>query len=148
MIRAAVFDLDGTLADLSHRVHFVDGSFGGPPDWMKFFQGLSEDTPKPDIVMLLRELSEHSAILISSGRPEHCRAETEAWLKVHDISYAEMYLRADEDEGHDTDVKRVHLAQMRADGFAPWLVIDDRKSVVKMWREEGLTCLQCAPGDF
>jgi octaprenyl-diphosphate synthase len=27
-------------------------------------------------------------------------------------------------------------------------VIDDRKSVVERWRKLGLTCLQCAPGDF
>jgi len=27
-------------------------------------------------------------------------------------------------------------------------VIDDRQVVVDFWRAEGLTCLQCAPGDF
>lgn len=28
------------------------------------------------------------------------------------------------------------------------MAIDDRDSVVKMWRENGITCLQCAYGDF
>ena len=27
-------------------------------------------------------------------------------------------------------------------------IFDDRDKVVKMWREEGLTCMQVAPGDF
>ena len=27
-------------------------------------------------------------------------------------------------------------------------VFDDRDKVVKMWREEGLTCMQVAPGNF
>ena len=27
-------------------------------------------------------------------------------------------------------------------------VLDDRNQVVKMWRENGLTCLQVAEGDF
>ena len=26
--------------------------------------------------------------------------------------------------------------------------IDDRQQVVDMWRANGVTCLQCAPGDF
>ena len=29
-----------------------------------------------------------------------------------------------------------------------WCVLEDRKCVVDMWRGEGLTCLQVAPGDF
>jgi hypothetical protein len=28
------------------------------------------------------------------------------------------------------------------------LVVEDRTRVVQMWREEGLVCLQCAPGEF
>jgi len=27
-------------------------------------------------------------------------------------------------------------------------VVEDRTRVVQMWREEGLVCLQCAPGEF
>jgi hypothetical protein len=27
-------------------------------------------------------------------------------------------------------------------------VVEDRNRVVEMWREEGLVCLQCAPGEF
>ena len=27
-------------------------------------------------------------------------------------------------------------------------VVDDRQKVVDMWRENGLTCFQVAPGDF
>jgi len=32
--------------------------------------------------------------------------------------------------------------------FEPILVVEDRASVVSMWRSEGLICLQCAPGEF
>ena len=28
------------------------------------------------------------------------------------------------------------------------MTVDDRQRVVDMWRAEGLTCLQVAPGDF
>jgi hypothetical protein len=29
-----------------------------------------------------------------------------------------------------------------------WFVLDDRNSVVKMWREIGLTCLQVEEGNY
>ncbi|WP_442934833.1 phosphatase domain-containing protein [Nitrincola sp. A-D6] len=45
-------------------------------------------------------------------------------------------------------VKSRLLEQIRASGYNPWLVLDDRDSVVNQWRTLGLTCLQCAPGDF
>jgi hypothetical protein len=45
-------------------------------------------------------------------------------------------------------VKKALLEQIHVDGFSPWLVLDDRDAVVKGWRNLGLTCLQCAPGDF
>ena len=60
-----------------------------------------------------------------------------------------LYLRAeDQDAATDPEVKRRALKEMRDDGFDPWLVVDDRSSVVDAWRGEGLVCLQCAPGDF
>jgi hypothetical protein len=27
-------------------------------------------------------------------------------------------------------------------------IVEDRTSVVEMWRAQGFVCLQCAPGDF
>ena len=88
-------------------------------------------------------------IVICSGRPRGWADHTIAWLHKHDLPFDGVYLRAkDQDAASDPDVKRQALAQMQADGLAPWLVIDDRSSVVDAWRAEGLACLQCAPGDF
>jgi predicted kinase len=39
------------------------------------------------------------------------------------------------------------LDKIREDGYEPFIVIDDRPSVVNMWREAGLICLQTAPGE-
>jgi hypothetical protein len=66
-----------------------------------------------------------------------------------DIPYDALYLRrSDEDALSDPAVKRSALERIRADAFQPWLVVDDRSAVVAFWRDAGLTCLQCAPGDF
>lgn len=146
---AVVFDMDGTLAHfdadtLGHLVHGVE------KHWDAFFDAMDLAKPIENIERLLRILhASGHAIVICSGRPAGWQHRSEAWLRAHNIPFDGMYLRP-EDADHRTDeeVKEDLLAQIRADGFDPWLVVDDRSRVVDKWREMGLTCLQCAPGDF
>ena len=49
-------------------------------------------------------------------------------------------MRADDDYRPDYEVKAEMLKTMRDSGFDPKIAVDDRPSVVKMWRDEGLTC--------
>ncbi len=55
-------------------------------------------------------------------------------------------MRADKDSRKDFIIKKEILEVIRKDFDDPEIlfVVDDRPSVVKMWREEGLVCLQCA----
>lgn len=39
-----IIDLDGTLCDVSRRVHFVKQD---PPEWQGFFDACTDDTPNP-----------------------------------------------------------------------------------------------------
>ena len=43
-----VCDIDGTIANLSHRLHFIQPEEGGKKDWDSFFAGVSDDEPKCD----------------------------------------------------------------------------------------------------
>ncbi|MDG4721743.1 MULTISPECIES: HAD family acid phosphatase [Thalassospira] len=146
---AVVFDMDGTLAhfdadELGHLVHGVE------KQWDAFFDAMDLAKPIENIERLLRILhASGHAIVICSGRPAGWQHRSEAWLRAHNIPFDGMYLRP-EDADHRTDeeVKEDLLAQIISDGFNPWLVVDDRRRVVDKWRDMGLTCLQCAPGDF
>lgn len=42
-----IFDLDGTIADINHRTHFVRG---GNKDWESFFAGCVADVPNAPVV--------------------------------------------------------------------------------------------------
>jgi len=144
-----VFDVDGTLAEfdaakLGHLVHGVE------KQWDAFHMAMADAPPIAPIAKLMRRLKQSGeTIVICSGRPDGWAEHTIAWLHKHELPFDGVYLRAkDQDAASDPDVKRQALAQMQADGLAPWLVIDDRSSVVDAWRAEGLACLQCAPGDF
>jgi hypothetical protein len=48
----------------------------------------------------------------------------------------------------DTEIKREILSTLRAQGKDILFAMDDRQSVVDMWRASGVVCLQCAEGDF
>jgi FMN phosphatase YigB (HAD superfamily) len=145
--RYVIFDIDGTLANISHRQHWV---MNRPRNWVAFKKGIPNDTPHLDIIWLLQVLSVNTRIMIVSGREgsEEGRMHTENWLRDHGITYEELHMRPDRDYRDDSIIKREILAVLRTRHGEPIMVFDDRDRVVKMWREEGVRCLQVAPGDF
>lgn len=146
-----IFDLDGTLADLTHRRHFV---MVKPKNWPAFFEGISEDTPIEPIARIARLMALGNRVIICSGRYEDLRESSEAWLKKHvwgengALYHDAMYMRANGDYRGDDIVKEELLDRILADGYKPELVFDDRDRVVKMWRARGIVCCQCNYGDF
>jgi hypothetical protein len=103
-----------------------------------------------DVLRLVNILKQQGQyILICSGRPESHKQYSVDWMIKHNIPFDGVYLRPDNaDAVPDEQVKKNLLEKIKRDGFSPWLVLDDRDAVVKGWRDLGLTCLQCAPGDF
>lgn len=140
-----IFDLDGTLANLDHRLHLVKTK---PKNWKAFFAGVSEDTVIDVIFKLYKKVMLGNRIIICSGRSDSCKQATEEWLYDNGIHYSALYMRKSDDCRDDATVKKELLYKMRDDGYNPLLAFDDRQRVVDMWREEGLTCCQVAKGDF
>lgn len=147
MLSAVIFDMDGTLADVTHRRPFITGT--GKKNWAAWNERMGDDPPNMPIAALARMMAASgSTIIVCTGRHEEYRRLTETWLLLHEIPAHRVYMRPSKDSRADHVVKLELLARIRDDGFDPVLVVDDRSSVVAMWREAGLTCLQCAPGDF
>src|ERR1700739_3230590 len=97
------------------------------------------DAPRSDIVELVKILQrDGNRIVLCSGREEVYRASTEDWLAKHKGPKHPLYMRAAKDYREDDIVKSELLDRILADGYAPWLVIDDRDRVVEMWRARGL----------
>lgn len=141
-----VFDIDGTLADCSHRLHFIQGPV---KDWDGFFEACALDAPIPHTLDLMRLLMEGVAVICVSGRSDTVRQKTLQWLENYlPWEVGALYMRKAGDHRPDDVVKKGLLTQLRADGWAPIMVFDDRDRVVKMWRDEGVPCAQVAEGDF
>ena len=139
-----IVDIDGTLADVSERVHHVRKK---PKDWKAFFQGMAQDKAIYAMVRLCNILyASGIEIVLCSGRSEQHRAETVQWLTQKGVNYHKLLLRRDGDRRSDVVVKREMLAVLDTNKIL--FVVEDRSRVVEMWRKEGLVCLQCAPGEF
>lgn len=140
-----IVDLDGTLALNQHRAHHL---MLKPKQWDEFNAKMHLDQPNKPLITLVKCLSRYYHILLCSARQKEHEQITVDWLRKHEVPYTELYLRTTSDFRPDTEIKSDLFEQMKADGYNPGIVIEDRKSVVDMWRAKGLVCLQCAPGDF
>ena len=145
-MKTAIFDIDGTLADSSHRVHYV---LAHPKNWDAFHAESINDEPHAHIVELAILLAQAGyEIVCCSGRGEEYRDITLDWIEANGIPYSALYMRATGDRRDDSIVKLELLVRMRADGFDPKIAFDDRDRVVDAWRQAGIPCLQVAPGAF
>jgi predicted kinase len=142
-IKTVIFDIDGTLADLTHRLHHVKN---GNRRWDLFFALCDEDAPIPAIIELneIVDLAAFYKIVLVSGRSNTVREKTKAWLAKHKVRYEELHMRAEGDYRKDYIIKEEILRDLQQRNHEIIFVVDDRPSVVKMWREKGITCLQCA----
>lgn len=134
--KIVVCDIDGTVADLSHRLQYAKGD---TKDWKKFFSLLSLDTPRSEVYRAANELArENGALLVFvSARPEDYRTETEQWLRDNGMVYNNLIMRRKGDKRQDTDVKS-DIYNRYLKQYDIVRVFDDRPSVIRMWREKGL----------
>lgn len=164
-----IFDLDGTLADISHRRHFVERpSFNlfdpkervqankpWKPNWDAFHAACVDDKPIQPVIELLLSVELTADIWIWSGRMNTVREQTLIWLDQHVINCdglnvgTMLKMRPAGDYTPDDQLKESWLKAMSPEDRARLvMVFDDRDRVVNMWRRNGIVCAQVAPGDF
>lgn len=69
MRKFIVVDIDGTIADISHRVHYLESK---PKDWDNFYsvKEMSGDKPIHNIIDMVKSLYNFYPIIFCTGRPE------------------------------------------------------------------------------
>ena len=152
---AVIFDLDGTLADITHRRHLIPGAFTTDEIersrmWKVFNSHCPGDTPIKPMVKMAQILKDagHHEIIILTGRSDKYKEQTVAWLTEHGVPYDHLFMRPEEDHRPDTRLKwEIYRDKIRVRWDVDF-VFEDRATVVEMWRSEKLLCLQCDKGDF
>lgn len=136
-----ICDMDGTLCDLTHRLHLVKSGIE-KKDWDGFFAQIKSDPPKLDTIREIDGLSKEFDIIIVSGRPDTYQKETVEWLEKYHVPFTTILMRKAGDTRPDDIVKKEILDNyFKKDMIEK--VYDDRKRVIDMWKREGLNVINC-----
>ena len=133
----AVFDVDGVLADVAHRLHHLEG---GRKNWGAFFAAADRDPPLPVGLQLAAELSADHDLAYLTGRPEHLRRVTQRWLARHDLPAGPLWMRPPGDFRPARVMKLDALSGLAADRTVE-IVVDDDSDVVDALRAAGYAVL-------
>ena len=149
-----IFDLDGTLADIDDR-RKKSKKDNGKMDWDKFFDPVNIwlDQPNHPVIKMAQVLSDTGhKIAIFSGRSKATKSVTKDWLKTNQVPFDVIKMRPTSHPWKfmpDDKLKQIWLDDLfpKKDKDKIVCIFDDRSKVVDMWRDNGLTCMQVAPGD-
>ena len=152
-MRNVIFDLDGTIALIDDR-RKLSTKDNGKIDWDVFFNpdNINLDQPNNAVITMLRLLKDAgNRIVILSGRSKATKDATKDWLNKFDVPFDILKMRPTSKEFMfmpDDQLKQMWLDKLFTDKNDIVCVFDDRQKVVDMWRNNGLTCMQVANGDF
>ncbi|HSV65856.1 MAG TPA: hypothetical protein VLJ59_08130 [Mycobacteriales bacterium] len=133
MRTVAVFDIDGVVADVRHRLHFLDRK---PKDWDGFFAAAGLDPPLLEGIALVRAALADHEVLWLTGRPERLRPVTTRWLASHDLPAESLRMRRDRDYRPARLAKRDELRTLAASRDIA-MMVDDDPEVIAMLTAEG-----------
>lgn len=120
----AVFDIDGVVADVRHRLHHLVA----PKSWRAFFEEAAADGLLREGARLVADLVQRHEIVWLTGRPEWLRRTTADWLAEHGLPGTELHLRPNGDHRPAAFYKLDVLAELAPRGIAAF--VDDDPEVV------------------
>ncbi|HRK05135.1 MAG TPA: hypothetical protein PLW14_08580 [Chlorobiota bacterium] len=150
-----ICDIDGTIADHSHRKHYVEpkvpeggdeGAKKPRKNWVAFHAGVAMDAVHHDVrtILVLLSAAPDMRVIYVSGRMERSRADTYVWLRENDFPEGDLHMRAENDFRSDDVVKEEIVDRLGLSPADVLCVLDDRDRVVAMWRRRGFRVLQVA----
>lgn len=152
-MKSVIFDLDGTLALIDERRALATKN-NGKMDWDIFFdpKNISLDLPNRPVIAMAQMMKDSGLrVVIFSGRSKGTKEVTKEWLDTFNVPFDVLKMRPTSKEFMfmpDDKLKQGWLDSLFPNKEDILCVFDDRDKVVKMWRENGISCLQVAPGDF
>ena len=136
--KAAIFDMDGTLANVESIRWHVEVAEGQKRNFDKFHSESVNVPPNGWVAAQARQLHEQGVeIIIVTARSSDWRNPTAMWLALNNIPSTAMFMRRKGDQRPDYEVKKDILAAIRN----TWEVIeayDDNPFVIQLWEEEGI----------
>jgi len=145
--KAIIVDIDGTLANVDHRLKYL---IAPKVNGLKkeFHDRLLSDKLNIWCKEIIIKFSKEYKIILLTCRPELYREMTIKWLLKQGIEHDFLYMRAIDDSRPDYIIKKELYYTKIQEYYSVSFILEDRKTVVEMWRKLGLVCLQCQKGNF
>jgi hydroxymethylpyrimidine pyrophosphatase-like HAD family hydrolase len=132
MAKIVICDIDGTIADKSHRAGVKKPTL----------EQVLADEPIQNVLDVVYTLGQWGySIVFSSSRHADLYDPTYRWLEAQGFNHPVVYLRDAKDKSPDEVIKERNLLRMLTTDVM--LVIDDKKSCVDMYLTHGLTVFHC-----
>ena len=127
--------MDSTLCvNLTRRPFYTD-------DWA---DKCLYDSPLigPISIVRAQKMTGTCDVIILTGRREEGRAQTEEWLKTYNVPYDRLFMRGESDFTKSDTFKEKILETFILPKYNVLFAIDDDNKCVKMFRRNGIICLQ------
>jgi hypothetical protein len=147
--RIVIADLDGTIALIDHRRHWLDKEkhpeLSSDERWRRFYAECHEDLPNILVIRTLQALWwSWYDIHIFSGRSDEVQRQTLTWLDKFKVPFQLLKIRPVGDFTPDEELKRQWIAEYNLEQVL--CVFDDRAKVIRMWKDLGLFVFNCGNG--
>lgn len=107
---AIIYDIDGTLSDPTHRLHFIQEE---PRDWKSFYEQAPKDPAYRSMIQfLLKRAMEGYKPLYLTSRPESMRDMTTEWLFRFGCPISPIFMRPEGDYRPSEQIKKEQLTQV------------------------------------
>lgn len=132
---AIIIDLDGTLALIDRDPYKTELCM--------------DDKLNHAVAKVIDRFYPDYKIILVTGREEHHRELTIAWLTLYKIDYEELIMRPDGNRNiTGVDYKKTVYNEYLFPKYEVLFAMEDMFKVAEMYREQGLPCFQVAKDRF
>lgn len=139
--QATLFDVDGTLVDVSsirYLVDRTDPNFTGQRQFDRFHAESIDCPPHQKVLDAWKDVLESGRIpLVATGRTEKHREVTKWWLTNHHLFPLQQLHRKNGDFRPDVEVK-AEMLDLLLEHYDIVEVWDDNPHVIELWKSRGL----------
>jgi phosphoglycolate phosphatase-like HAD superfamily hydrolase len=139
MKQAVIFDIDGTIANIDHRLHHIQNK---PKKWNDFFKECRFDKPIASTINLLKSfMARDIHVILITGRREEEYEDTIFWLYKHVANHLwHLQMRPIGDYRPDYELK-AEIAEYLQNEYEIIFAIDDKLEVVEAYTKLGIPTL-------
>lgn len=131
---AVIYDLDNTLADVSHLVEYL---IGNATDYDLFHELAANAKPIDWVVCEMKKWSPTHLSIVVTARQEKFRQITSDWMMDNEIPYDELWMRPTGDVRSDYEFKKDALGHIQG-MYEVVKAYDDNPHTLKLWLENGI----------